>query len=511
MCMARAIYGPHHKASLAALAERYKVGVKGDEVLNALGKRRLDFTGEEISKYGDYCVNDVDLTHEIFTIMLNRGFPKSEIKLIDLTLRMFVRPLLELNLPMLEQHLYEIQQKKEAALAKAGADREDLASNPKFAELLRSYGVEPPMKISKVTGKETYALAKNDEEFKALAEHPMIEVQALHAGRLSEKSTLEEKRTERFMAIAKRGPMPVPLKYYAAHTGRWGGSDKINLQNLPSRGDDAGKLKNSIEAPEGYVIIDSDSSQIEARVLAWLAGQDDLVEAFAEGRDVYKIMASAIYNKPVEEVTSGERFVGKTTILGAGYGMGAIRFREQLKSFGVEVSEDEARDIIRVYRETYPQIVLLWAEAQLMLRSIVQGNPAVLGREGVLTVLHNDRAIRLPNGLLLKYEKLQVEKENNKERFKYLARTWIDIYGGKVIENVCQALARCIIGEQMIKISKRYDVVLTVHDAVACIVPENEAEEAQAFVEECMRWTPEWATGMPVNCESGYGRSYGDC
>ena len=113
--------------------------------------------------------------------------------------------------------------------------------------------------------------------------------------------------------------MPVPLKYYAAHTGRWGGTDNLNLQNLPRQS----PLKHAIRAPQGYVMIDSDSSQIEARTLAWLAGQWDLVQAFERGEDVYRIMASAIYNKPVEDITKDERFVGKTTILGSGYGMGA--------------------------------------------------------------------------------------------------------------------------------------------------------------------------------------------
>jgi DNA polymerase len=178
------------------------------------------------------------------------------------------------------------------------------------------------MKKSLATGRQTYAFSKTDEEFKALLEHPDTQVQALVAARLGVKSTIEETRTERFIGIALRGPMPVPLRYYAAHTGRWGGDDKLNLQNLPR----TSPLKKAILAPYGYVIIDSDSSQIEARTLAWLAGQDDLVEAFDRGEDVYRIMASAIYLKAIEDVTKDERFVGKTTILGAGYGMGAAKF-----------------------------------------------------------------------------------------------------------------------------------------------------------------------------------------
>ena len=513
LCMGRALHGVEVGASLGALTERYKIGEKGTEVLNASGKNRIDFTPEDLERYGDYCINDVELTHKLFNIMMNRGFPKKELKLIDLTLRMFCQPKLDLNLNLLEMHLTDIKEKKEKLLVEAGVeDKGELASNPKFATLLESFGVPVPMKISPTTGKETYALAKNDEEFKALAEHPDVRVQALVAARMGTKSTLEETRTERFIGIAKRGLMPVPLKYYAAHTGRWGGSDSLNLQNLPSRGENAGKLKKAIEAPEGYVILDADSSQIEARVLAWLAGQNDLVEAFRDGKDVYKIMASAIYGKDVSEITKEERFVGKTTILGAGYGMGAQKFRTQLKTFGAEVTEGEARHIIQVYRDTYPYIVQLWRQAQLALEALTKDSVTSLGRDGVLGLVPEERAIRMPSGLLLRYDGLIPTRDDKGIQYQYKTRYgWNKIYGGKVIENVCQAIARCIIGEQMIKVSKKYPVVLTVHDAIACIAPEEEAKEAQAYVEECMRWTPDWAEGLPVNCESGYGKSYGDC
>jgi DNA polymerase I-like protein with 3'-5' exonuclease and polymerase domains len=513
LSMGRAIHGVEVGGSLAVLAQRYNLGVKGDEVIAASGKNRVDFTDEELDRYGDYCVNDVELTYKLFSAMIKKGFPKTEMKLIDLTTRMFTRPLLDLNLNLLEMHLTDIKEKKDNLLLLANIeDKGELASNPKFAELLKGLGVPVPMKISPTTGKETFALSKNDEEFKALAEHPNVVVQALVAARLGTKSTLEETRTERFIGIAKRGLMPVPLKYYAAHTGRWGGSDSLNLQNLPSRGDNAGKLKKAIVAPEGCSVIDADSSQIEARVLAWLAGQDDLVEAFAKGEDVYKIMASAIYSKDVSEITKEERFVGKTTILGAGYGMGAQKFGAQLKTFGTTVSDDEARHIIQIYRETYPHIVGLWRQAQLALEAISKGYTTSLGKAGVLGIEPNEKGIRLPSGLLMRYDQLVAVRDEKGMQYQYKTRYgWNKIYGGKVIENVCQAIARCIIGEQMIRIAKRYDVVLTVHDAIACVVKDEEVKEAQAYIEECMKWTPEWADGLPVSCESGYGKSYGDC
>ena len=512
MCMGRALNGVDASASLKALAERYEVGVKGDEVVAALGKRRDDFTEEELERYGSYCRNDVELTYAIFQKMMEK-FPAKELKVIDVTLRMFIDPRLELDLPLLEQHLEDVIKKKEKLLEIAAANKEDLMSNDKFAELLKQLGVEPPTKISARTGKEAWAFAKTDENFKELQEHPNLKVQALVAARLGNKTTLEETRTQRFIDIAGRGRLPVPIKYYAAHTGRWGGDDKINLQNLPSRGQNAGKLKDSIKPPPGYVLVDADSSQIEARTVAWMAGQTDLVEAFGNGEDVYKIMASAIYSKDVADVTKEERFVGKTTILGAGYGMGAEKFQLQLKIFGVDISVNECKKIIDIYRQTYPKIPALWRQAQLCVNAILTRSATPFGVVDAVTFDATEKGFLLPSGLWQRYEGLQkVTDAEGKEQYEYKTRKgFVKIYGGKVVENLCQAVARCVIAEQMVKISKKYKVVLTVHDAVACIVPLEETEQAAKYVESCMRWRPEWCQTLPLDCEVGYGDSYGDC
>jgi DNA polymerase len=369
------------------------------------------------------------------------------------------------------------------------------------------------MKISARTGKEAFAFAKTDEEFKALAEHIDPRVQTLVAARLGNKTTLEETRTQRFIDIAGRGTLPVPIKYYAAHTGRWGGDDKINLQNLPSRGANGGKLKNAICAPEGYVIIDADSAQIEARVVAWLSGQQDLVEAFENGQDVYKIMASAIYGKEEGLISKEERFVGKTTILGCGYGMGSKKFKIQLKTFGVEIEEGEANRIISVYRNTYGKIPQLWKQAQRCLEAVFTNQGAPFGVENAVQFEAEKKGFLLPSGLWQRYDSLEkVYDSEGNPQFQYKTRKgFVKIYGGKVVENICQAVARCVIAEQMLLIAKKYKVVLTVHDAVACIALEEEAEEAKKYVEECMKWRPEWAQTLPLSCDSGMGKNYGEC
>jgi len=244
MSMGRALHGVDASVSLKAMAERYAVGVKGTEVDDAKGMRRADFSTDSLARYAEYCRNDVELTYAIFQKMMVAGFPKSELKLIDLTLSMFIHPVLRLDTEALTLHLIDTVAQKKAHLVSAlGAIGEEelmvkllvgdtetqvevrktLMSNPKFALMLKSLGVEAPTKISPTTGKPTLAFSKTDEAFKELLEHDDVRVQALCAARIGTKSTLEETRTQRFIDISNRGLFPVPLKYYAAHTGRWGG------------------------------------------------------------------------------------------------------------------------------------------------------------------------------------------------------------------------------------------------------------------------------------------------
>jgi len=222
LSMARALDGPDAGNSLAKLAERHGLGVKGNEVIAALGKRRLDFSSAQLAAYGEYCCNDADLTYDLFQKQV-AGFPLSELRVIDLTIRMFTEPVLRLSQPVLDGHLTEVLDRKAKLLDGLGVSTEALMSNDKLAKVIADLGVEPPTKTSATTGKVAWAFAKTDEEFKALLDHEDERVQAIVAARLGIKSTLEETRTQRFIDISKRGTLPVPLRYYAAHTGRWGG------------------------------------------------------------------------------------------------------------------------------------------------------------------------------------------------------------------------------------------------------------------------------------------------
>lgn len=526
LSMARALHGMDAGGSLKALAERYEVGVKGEEVIAAINKRRLDFAPDELDRYGQYCANDVKLCYELFRRMVV-GFPEEELQLIDMTLRMFTHPILCVDEGVLNERLDDLNKERSELLgslmSQLKCDKEEdvrkkLSSNKQFAEVLESFNIDVPMKMSEKQGKDVPALAKKDEGFIALTEHEDPFIQHLCAVRLGTKSTMETKRIQRFIDIGKRnrGMLPVPLKYYGAHTGRWAGIDKVNFQNLPSRDKKKKALKRAIVPPEGYMVMNSDSSQIEARVLVWLAGQDDIVAQFARGEDVYSIFASAVYEKPITKENPTERFVGKTCVLGLGYGTGAAKLRHTLATsqpVSVQIDEDEAKRIVGVYRERNDKVIELWGEADQMLETMMSENiktPLPLGKHGCLT--YDSEGVILPNGLRIRYPNLRREWEDGKSRIVYDSRKGpVSIWGGALIENVVQALARIIVGLQMLEIKNHYPVVLTVHDAAVMVVPEDEITSAEELVTGIMSKAPAWAKGLPIACECKSGRTYGDC
>jgi DNA polymerase len=519
LSMARALHGVDAGGSLKALAERYKLGEKGSEVLDAKGKRLEDFQEYELREYGAYCRNDVKLTYDLFK-RLSKNFPMAELKLIDLTLRMFIIPALKLDSPMLEVRLKEVQQEKQKLLQglmkKLHVDSEEevrkkLASNPQFAELLKEFKVEPPMKESLTTGKQTLAFAKGDEDFQKLCEHENPFIQELCAVRLGTKSTIEETRIERFIGIANRnnGYLPIPLKYYGAHTGRWAGADKVNFQNLPSRDAKKKALKQAIVAPEGHVVINADSAQIEARILVWLAGQHDVLEQFRNNEDVYVNFARRVYK--TSNISKTQRAVGKTCILGLGYGTGLTKLQSVLKiNAGIEVDSEQAQNLVNLYRQVNHEVVKLWEDCDRSLSDMASwpSDKAAYYLDKRKSILVTPQGLRLPNGLYIYYPDLQIKNG----RYVYKSRRGqIGIWGGAVVENIVQALARIVIGEQMIQIHKKYRPVLTVHDAVVCVAPKNEAQEALDFIMDEMKKEPKWAKGLPVTCEGGFADNYGDC
>ena len=501
LSMARALHGVDVGGSLAALAIRYGLGQKGTEVHDALGRRYRDFSATDLAQYGEYCKNDCRLAQKLFKKMVS-GFPVKELKLIDATLWMFIHPVLELDRDLLAHHLAEVIREKARLLDGVGVGREGLMSNAKLAALLEACGVEPPTKISKTTGKTTYAFAKTDEGFKALAEHPDMWVQALVQARLGTKSTLEETRTKRLMDIADRGRLPIPLKYYGARTGRWAADQSINMQNVPRNS----TIKEAIHAPEGYVIVSADLSNIELRVGLWLAGQRDKLALLGAGQDLYKDFASTVFNTPYADVTKEQRFIGKTAQLSLIYGTGAAKLHSAVKTMSdVDMGEEMAQQTVDAYRHTYWKVKEIWGAGTKALNLILHNEKGYIG-DNDFALVDGQRGIMLPSGLYLQYNGLRKYSEDGRTKWDYAIRNGRDmLYGAKVFQGLTQAVARCIMGEHILAIQKRYKVCLTVHDAVYCVVPEGEAEEALAFVIDSMRVAPDWIPGIPLDAEGGFG------
>ena len=511
MGMAQLLHGLDHSVSLKSVSEIYGVGEKGTEVLDALGKRRTDFLQRDLDRYGAYCINDVELTYKIFHLMLKR-FTKLELKLIDLTIRMFTEPKLVLNKGLLVQHLMQVRANKEKLLNEANVDKYALLSNPKFAELLRSHGVEPPMKKSPATGNNTYAFAKTDEAFKELLNHENPAIQVLAAARIGNKSTLEETRTEQFINIANRGLLPVPLKYCGATVShRWSGVDGINLQNLPR----TSPLRRAICAPAGYKIVASDLSNIELRLAYWFASSANNVEAIRQGVDLYKKSASEIANVPYDEVTKDLRYIFKVVNLSGIYGVGAAKMHSILTQGGVQRDLLEVQNIVYAFRNSNKELTKAWSTAGEMLDAVFRNQAFEMGPNGIIKVVEG--GMLKPNGMVLGLPNLRKLKgpDGTGESWAYdkiMGRNVIPEYthAAKTFQRCIQSLARDIIAEQLVQIARRYSVVLTVHDEIVCIAKESEVDDCVAYMTQCMTTAPEWCADLPLACEVGVGDNYMD-
>lgn len=525
LSMTRGLHSEMSRANLDTIAKFYGIGAKHEGALeNTKGKR--DLAPDELERLMLYCNNDNELCFEVFKKQIE-VYPEDELDLIDLTVRMFCASVLRVDVKLARQALADELMAKRSEILKSGATEEELLSNQKFAEKLRELGVEPPTKVSLKTGHLNYALAQTDPEFLELLEHENKKVVLLARGRLAAKSTQAETRAERLIQAGEGGkPLPVGYNYYGAKTGRWSGTNKLNLQNLPRVNPKEPKpsdgLRRSIIAPPGHVLVVVDSSQIEARLTAWLAGQQDVLDIFATKGDVYKHMASAIYNKPVEQINKDERFIGKIAVLGLGYGMGANKFQTTL-ALGlmgppVDLTFAECKRIVNIYRRKNHFIERSWRAASTILKDMVAGNSGKWR-----CIEYEPNVIWLPNGMGLHYPGLSRQGEDENDyigNYRYNSnKVWKKIYGSLLIENIVQALARIVIAKQMLWVKeylktlklKKGEVAcisMMTHDEIVSCVPERYADKVLKQKISIMKTAPDWATGLPLDAEGGFDTCY---
>jgi hypothetical protein len=567
MSMARGLYSNDIGAGLDEVSRFCGGGGKidADSLAETLGVR--DWPPALVKRVGVYCAGDVDECFRCFVYM-HPMMPRDEMDIIDVTCRMFTDPVLKVDLPRVQKELErEIAAKRTLMLAVAekatdekltkkeiGAlgehpSEEDLAirrakkliGSARFADLLRDEGIEPPLKISpawiaapkeerKDEDKWAYAFAKTDLEFIKLQEHPSERVRDLVEARLAVKSNSNETRAGRFLKMGENGQsLPVYLKYGAALTLRWGGGNKTNFQNL-KRG---GELRKSILAPAGHVICVKDSGQIEARTNAWLWGQNDLIEEFRAydlglDRDPYCKFGDVIYNRPITKADELERFVGKTGILGLGYQMGAERFQNTLAlgadGPAVHLELDECRRIVNAYRRKNHRIKAGWSRAQEIIEMMARGIPG-----SHKCISWDKETIFLPNGMTMRYPGLHDKRiakivarkltgvtndvdddfDPNWPEFVYESKgVETKIYGGKLVENIVQCLARLIVAKQLLEISRKARVVMTTHDEVAALAKRALAAKIDAYMQQAMMKPLPWCMDLPLNAEGGYDTFY---
>ncbi len=532
MAMSRALlYAFVGKVSLEAIADHLELPPKGTAIKHVSGMDADAIKSAGLwDTYTDYAKHDAWLCEQIFLKLLPQ-FPKEELAIHDMVVKCAVVPKFKLDADLLAMHASYIEAQKQGLLARCGlADRMSLMSNEKFAEALRTLGIDPPMKTSPATGGMTYAFAKSDPQMIELAEHDDERVQALVAARVGHKSTIEQTRTEKLLRISRlewpdysTGWCPIPLRYSGAHTHRLSGDWKLNAQNWPrytfydDRPKETGLLRRAHCAPPGCQVVKRDASQIEARVVAWLAEQDDLVQAFADGRDVYCEFGSHVEGRTITKADVDERFMYKTAVLGLGFGVGPDKYIKETaaKSFvtlghSIKLDVTQGGNIVTAYRNTYHRIPAAWRTLQEAIPTLARGDVGIDTWFGPVKL--EKQAVLLPNGLRLFYYDLHYDNERQEWMFKY-GRMPKKLYGGKLFENIVQALARIITMNAALKMRRRYpDIGLAhqVHDDLVYIVPDEKVEEFDHALGECMNEPPAWAAGLPLASEGGIGPNYGD-
>lgn len=490
----------------------------GQALVDVKGRRFAEFSATDIRNLKVYAGDDIDQTWGIFHKLL-KYVPHDELRLIDLTVRMYAQPLVLLDQKMLQDLADRTVERKESLMQRIGVDRAQLMSNDMFADQLRARGVEPPLKVSKTTQQPTYAFSKQDKVFKDLLDHPDEEVAALVEARLGVRSTIVETRAQRMANRAAIGAQPIYLNYWGAGTGRWSGGDKANWQNL-SRGSD---MRKAILPPKGHLFVIADLAQIEARINAWFAGQQDVVDAFARGDDVYCLAASNIYHRRITKDDKDERFVGKVATLALGYQAGWSRFAEMLRigAFGpsVPISDMEAQAVHRAWRQANPFIVANWKRTDNLMKSAFLSKTMI--EDGCVSYLgaNGNGYMNLPGGMALRYDGVETDEDgtvsylqkfhHNKVKAPTILRT--KLYGGLAVENRTQALARRVIAEHMLSIIDAlpsWRQVLTTHDEIVGVVPRRSANRALRAVKEIMSTPPEWAPGLPIAVDAHISERY---
>lgn len=526
--MARAILGYKVKGhSLKVVSEHFGFPPKGEMHTDGL----RDLTPAQMKELADYGVHDTELCRDIFKT-LSGSFPASQYQALSWTIKAFLEPELELNGQVLREVHEGEKLRRENIFKEIGIEKKVFSSNDKFVELLQSRGYEIPMKkspaaLKKGIDKDIPALAVGDQAFRDMRDSKDPQLEALCEARIAAKSSLLETRSENFLGLVKYGRFPFDVQFSGAkQTHRYSGSDGAggNPQNLQKCQDQKehktghfcrGALRKAVQAPAGHKLLVADFAAIEARIVAWLSREPKLIEEFSRDGDVYSSFASRIYQRPITKADTRERTFGKTCILGLGYGMGAKKFAYKVRlDTGMVIDQEEAKRVVTLYRVYYSRVPALWALLDHYIPFLAGRNYARL--PGIPFLSLKGGAIILPSGLALNYPNLHWEPTGGKFGGQWVYDVWDKghiehrhLYGGKVLENVSQALA----GELMkLSINSAEDAGVKcagqVHDEVLAVVAEDVAAHKKEIVRAAMESSPTWWPTLKMKADIGIGANW---
>jgi DNA polymerase len=507
--MSRAVLAKSIKNhSLSTLAEHFQLESKG--IMKTDGLETL--TPEQEEELAIYCKHDVWLCREIYN-RLAEDFPISQYTVMDQTIKMFVNPRLVLNVPLLEKAAKEESERRENIFKEIGIEKKEFASNVKFPALLAARGYEVPRKPSPKNrdeeGKAVFipALALGDPEFLELLESEDENLRRLCEARVAAKSTLLETRSKKLAAIGKTGYWPFDVEFSGAdQTHRFSGGSGAggNGQNFIRDS----VLREAVEAPQGYSLIVGDFANIEMRLVAYLSKDPGLIHAIETNLDLYCDFASAFFRRKITGENKAERNYGKCAILGLGYNMGAEKFAKTVKIKTKQaISKEEAWNTVNLYRTRYPLVPALWKKLDDMIPrlqkhgfSICCSRPEQPGR------------INLPSGLQIQYPSLRsFINKKGKASWQYDAYRkghleTSELYGGKILENICQALAGELCKGAMLEMGEQ--VVGQVHDEILVLCKKGTELIAKQKLQRVMSKSPEWFKEIKLAAEVGHGRNW---
>lgn len=539
---------PHTSNRLNDMAVEYGLQPKGDTMsFKGMHWRDIEKDEEVLSNFIDYTKNDVDLEAQLFCMMLPAlTNPEMELPLAQHTTKMYLEPAFKFDRELAVSLLKGMQAEIDAAVELSGLTPKQLGSKIEIVDIINAAlpGDETcPMKQGKK--EKIPALAKDDEGTKYLLNHDCKKVRDIITARQAVKSWPRELcRIEKMIELADAcgGKMPVPAKYCGAHTGRWQGEGGINLFNLGGRGRAGkanhpmlGKVRNLLCAEDCQELIIVDSAQIEARVLAWIAGQWDLVEDFRNDIDIYGKFGTGLFGMvvrksrkddppPITALMDINRGFAKDTVLGSGYGMGSGKFYDNcMANIALRPLFDSGKydfefvkGLIGYYRKTYAEVPRFWSDIEKMFRWVVKYPHEVmryaipgsrLGEHDLLTLWNQGGTVymQLPSGRCLVYDNARIRKSDN----QLLYRSKSPLWGGTLTENICQSIARDLLGYWILECENaEIPVIHHVYDEIISFTVDFNAQIVLDKVMAIMRTVPDWAAGLPVDAEGKITKVY---